>query len=166
MHAKFEWHTIHHDECGYTHNQHNTRKNKKHWHHDLPCPLASSGFNLIGECDHLILCDQSQSPQHGDVIFIDETNIFFILLTIILQASDQRACELNVSFISDYLFFFLAVASKQCALTPAICWYFFADVFLVLVKFCHDFVLGWGGAMVAIFTLSFAAQVGRLCIVE
>jgi hypothetical protein len=26
--------------------------------------------------------------------------------------------------------------------------------------FCHDFVLGGGGAMVAMFTLSLAAQVG------
>jgi hypothetical protein len=35
-----------------------------------------------------------------------------ILLTIILQASDWRTHELKVSHFSDYLFFFLAVASK------------------------------------------------------
>jgi hypothetical protein len=56
--------------------------------------------------------DQSQSTQHGGVIFIDETNIFFILLTIILQFLDWRAHKLKVSYFSAYLLFFLAVASK------------------------------------------------------
>jgi hypothetical protein len=37
---------------------------------------------------------------------------------------------------------------------------FFADVSLVLVIFFLDFILGGGGAMVAMFTLSPAAQVG------
>ncbi len=38
----------------------------------------------------LILQVSATSPQHRDVICIDETNIFFILLTIILQASDPQ----------------------------------------------------------------------------
>jgi hypothetical protein len=58
------------------------------------------------------LRDWSQSPQHGNVIFIDENDIFFILLTIILQASDWRAHELMVSLLSDTLFFFYAAALK------------------------------------------------------
>jgi hypothetical protein len=37
---------------------------------------------------------------------------------------------------------------------------FFANVFLVLVMSCHYLVLGEGGAMLAMFTLSLAAQVG------
>ncbi len=83
MHAKFEWPVIS-TSCDYTQpTQHH--KKQKHRHHDLPRPLASSGFNFIGECDCRMLHDQSQSTQHGDVIFIGETNIFFILLTIILQ---------------------------------------------------------------------------------
>ncbi len=57
---------------------------------------------------------------HRDVIFIDETNIFFILLTIILQVLDRRAHELKVSYFSAYLLFFLAVALTQCALTMSI----------------------------------------------
>jgi hypothetical protein len=73
-------------------------KTKKHQHHDLPCTPASSGFNFIGEWDCHVLHDQSQSPQHGDVIFIDETNIFFILLTIILQASDWCTRKLKGEF--------------------------------------------------------------------
>jgi hypothetical protein len=103
-----------------THNQRNTKK-QNHQHHYLPRPPASSGFNFIGECNRRVLCNQSQSLQYGDVIFIDESNIFFILLSIILQASDLHACKLKVSFLSDYLFSFLAVALKQPTLTPAIC---------------------------------------------
>ena len=77
--------------CNYTQpTQHH--KKQKHQHHDLPQPLASSGFNFIGEWDCRMLHNQSQSMQHGDVIFIDETDIFFILFTIILQASDRSTC--------------------------------------------------------------------------
>jgi hypothetical protein len=119
MRAKFEWPAIHHP---ITHNQHNFKK--KHQHHDLPQPLASSCFNFLDECDCRMLRDWSQSMQHRDVIFIDETNIFFILLTIILQVLDLRAHELKVSYFSAYLLFFWAVASKQCAPTMSICWYF------------------------------------------
>jgi hypothetical protein len=54
-------------------------------------------------------------------IFIDETNIFFILLTIILQVLDRCTQELKVSYFSDYLLFFLAVALNQCALAVSIC---------------------------------------------
>jgi hypothetical protein len=61
--------------------------------------------------------DQSQSTQHGDVIILDETNTSFILLTIILQVLDRHAHELMVSYFSADLLFFLAVASKQHALT-------------------------------------------------
>ncbi len=121
MCAKFEWPTVHHT---ITHNQHNTTKNNKHWHHDLPRPLASCGFHFRGEYDRCMLRNQSQSMQHGDVIIIDETNIFFLLLTIILQVLDRHAHELKVSYFSAYLLFFLAVASKQCTLTMSICWYY------------------------------------------
>ncbi len=38
-----------------------------------------------------MLRNWSQSTQHSNIIFIDETNIFFILLTIILQVLDWRA---------------------------------------------------------------------------
>ena len=103
MRAKFEWPAIHHP---ITHNQHNFKK--KHQHHDLPQPLASSGFNFIGECDCHMVHDQSQSMQHNNVIFIDETNIFFILLTIILQVLDRHAHELKVSYFSADLLFFLS----------------------------------------------------------
>ena len=145
--------------CDYTQpTQHH--KKQKHQHHDLPQPLASGGFNFIGECDCRMLRNWPLSTQHGNVNFIDETNIFFILLTIILQASDRHAQDLKVSYFSDYLFFFSAVALKRCGLSPAICWYFFANVSLVLVMFCLDFVLGGGSAMVAMFTLSIAAYAG------
>jgi hypothetical protein len=51
-----------------------------------------------------MLRDCSQSAQHGNVIFIDETNIFFILLTIILQVLDRCTHELKeVSYFSAHL---------------------------------------------------------------
>ncbi len=71
-----------------------------------------------------MLCNLSQSTQYGNVIFIDETDIFFILLTIILQVLDRRAGELKMSYFSAYLLFFLAVALKQHALTMSIYQYF------------------------------------------
>jgi hypothetical protein len=70
------------------------------------------------------LCNRSKSRQHGDVIFIDETDIFFILLTIILQVLNRRAHKLKVNYFSDYLLFFLAIALKQHALTISIRQYF------------------------------------------
>ncbi len=86
--------------------QHHNKQ--KHWHYDLPRPLTSSGFNFIGECDCRMFCNQSQSTQHGDLIFIDETNIFFILLNIILRVLDRHTHELKVSYFSDYLLFYLS----------------------------------------------------------
>ncbi len=110
-------------ECNYTQpTQHHIKQ--KHLHHDFPRPLAFSGFIFIGECDCRMLRNWSQSTQHGDVIFIDETKIFFILLTIFLQVLDRHAHELKVSYFSADLLFFLAVASKWHALTVYIRQYF------------------------------------------
>ncbi len=48
--------------CDYTQpTQHH--KKQKYQYHDLPHPLAF-GFNFIGECDHRMLQDWSQSTQH------------------------------------------------------------------------------------------------------
>ncbi len=108
--------------CDYT--QPTQHHKKKHQHHDLPQSLASGGFNFIGECNRHMLHDWSQSTQHGNVILIDETNIFFYFIDIILQVLDQRAHELKVSYFSAYFLYFLAVASKQHALTVSIHQYF------------------------------------------
>jgi hypothetical protein len=59
-----------------THN----KKNIKHRLHVPPKPQASSGSNFTGECDRRTLRDQSQSLQHGDVLFIDDTIFSFIYL--------------------------------------------------------------------------------------
>jgi hypothetical protein len=70
---------------------HNTHtKNIKHRHHGPPKPPASSGSNFTGECDRRTSRDQSRSLQHGDVLFIDDTNFSFIYLFIILSAAAQR----------------------------------------------------------------------------
>ncbi len=80
----------------------NTTPQKKHQNHNLPQPLASGGFNFIGKCDCRMLRNCFQSMQHGNVILIGETNIFYILLNIILQVLDRRAHKLKVSYFSNY----------------------------------------------------------------
>ena len=61
-------------------------------------PPAPSGFNFRGKCDRRTSRDLSRSSRSGDVIFIDVTNKTFILFTIILCASAQRARGQKVSF--------------------------------------------------------------------
>ncbi len=122
VYARQVWMTCN-TSCDYTQPTQHPKK-QKHQHHDLPQLLASSGFNFIGECDCCMLRDWSQSTQHGNVIFIDETNIFLVLLTFIQQVLDRHAHKLKVSYVSDYLLFFLAVALKQRALTVSIHRYF------------------------------------------
>ncbi len=60
-----------------------------------------------------MLGNWSQSTQHGDVIFIDETNIFLILLTIILQVLNRHAHKLKVSYFNAYMLFFLTIAQNN-----------------------------------------------------
>ncbi len=131
----------------------NTTPQKKHQHHNLPCPLASSSFNFTGECNCHMLWNRSRSPQHCDVIFIDETNIFLFYWLLFFRPQTGMLANQRWFFLVITFILFLAVASKQRAPTPTICWFFSADVLLVLVVFCHDFVLGGGDAMVAMFTL-------------
>ncbi len=45
----------------------------------------------------------------------------------------------------------MAVMSKQCALTPAIHQYFFADASQVFIMFWHDFGQGGGSTIFAMF---------------
>jgi hypothetical protein len=85
--------------CTHNNTQH-TAKNIKHCHHGPPKPPASSGSNFTGECNHRMMCNPSQSLQHGDVILIDKTNC-----SVYLPAC--CACWQNVSFISYYSCFFL-----------------------------------------------------------
>ncbi len=141
----------------YTQPTQHTHK-QKHPHHDLPYLPASSGLNFIGEWDCCLLCNQSWSLQQGNKKFIDETDIFFILLTLILQASDRCTCLLKLSFFSDYLFIFFAIILKQCTLTPAICWYFLC---WCIPRFCH--VLPWFHTR---HVYSLSCSTGRLLIVE
>ena len=85
-----------------------------------PNPPAPSGFNFKGECNRCMSRDRARSPQHGDAIFRRETNFFFILFTIILYAADRRTRGQKVCFLVNTCAFYLAVASNQRALTPAI----------------------------------------------
>jgi len=117
---------------------------KKHWNHDLRLP-ASSGFNFTGECDRRTSCDRYRSPQYGDAIFFNETNCFFLFYWLLLKAADRRALGQKVCFFSEYMCFFLAVASNQRALTPDIRRYIFRQCRPVLIMFWYDFGRGeWG----------------------
>ena len=74
-----------------------------------PCVARSISITATRRCD----------------LHLHETNCFFILLTIILYPADRRTLGQKVCFFSEYLCFFPAVASNQCALTPAIRQYIF-----------------------------------------
>ena len=76
---------------------HMLKKTTKHRHHSPQNLPAPSHPNFTGECDRRASRDRSQSSRSGDVIFIDETNKSFILLTNILCASAQRARGQKVS---------------------------------------------------------------------
>ena len=79
-------------------NTQHTHKYIKHRHHGPPKPPASRGSIFRGECDRCTSRDQSQSSQHGNVLFIDDTNFSFIYLTNILCAAAQHTHWLKVSF--------------------------------------------------------------------
>ena len=68
--------------------------------HDPPAP---SGSNWIGKCDHRTSCNRSRWFRCGDVFYIDKTNLFFILLTIVLFASAHRSRGQKVSFLCYFI---------------------------------------------------------------
>ncbi len=93
-----------------THNntQYATKKTYiKHHHHGLPKPPASSGSNFTSECNGRTSRNQYQSPQQGNVTFIDKTNCSVILFNSILQAVARRTCRQKVSFYKLLLVLFL-----------------------------------------------------------
>ena len=75
----------------HAHTTHKTENNILHHHHGPPKAPASNGSNFTDECNHHTSRNQSRSLQHGDVLFVDDTNFSFINLTIILCAAAQRA---------------------------------------------------------------------------
>jgi hypothetical protein len=79
------------------HTQPTQPKNTIYRHHDPPHPPASSSFNLTGEHNRCKLRNRYQSPQHGNAIFVRETNYSFIFLMISLQEADQPALGLELS---------------------------------------------------------------------
>ncbi len=107
--------------CTHNNIQH-TSKNRKHHHYGPPKLPASSGSNFTGEydCDRCTLCNWYQSPQYGNLTFIDKTNCSVISFTITLQAVVWRACRQKVSFYKLLLMLFCTNALELCALTSAI----------------------------------------------
>jgi hypothetical protein len=65
--------------------------NIQHCRHSPPKPPAPNGSNFTGECNRHTLRDRSRSLQHSNELLIDDTNFFFIYLTIIFGAAAQRA---------------------------------------------------------------------------
>ena len=115
IYSTLEYRTL---DTTHNHNTHRTTS-KKHRHHDLPRPPASSGFNFTGECDRRMSRDRYRSPQHGDAIFSCKTNFCFILLTIILYAADRRARGQKVCFFSEYLCFLFGCCVESTRTDPS-----------------------------------------------
>ena len=96
------------------------------------------------------------------VIDIDHRNtamqFFYMKLTVSLfywllfYATDQRALGQKVCFFSEYLCFFLAVASNLLALTPAIRQYIFPRCHLSESSSCFGMISdeGSGGAIIMV----------------
>ena len=111
-----------------THN-HNTHRttSKKHQHHDLPRPPASSGSNWTGECDCRTSRNWYRSPQHGNAFFyVKLTFPLFYLLLFCMPLTGAHGDKRYV-FLVNTCAFYSSVASNQRALTPAIrryiiCW--------------------------------------------
>ena len=74
---------------------------------------------ILCECDRRMSRDRSRSPQHGDAIFLRETNCFFILLPIILHAADQSARGQKVCFFIEYLCFFFGRCIESTRADPS-----------------------------------------------
>ena len=133
--------------------QHTTKKNIKHHHHGPPKPPASSGFNFTGECGCHTPHNWSRSLQHGNVLFIDNTNFSFIYLTIILCAVAQRTHWLKVSFYRYILCFFLCRCIEMTRTNPS----YLAIYYLAMLReksSCFSLILdrGRGGAIVTMFS--------------
>ena len=73
-----------------THNTQHKHTNKKHRHHGPPKLPAFKGSNFTGECNHHVSRELSRLLQHGDVLFIDDTNFSFIYLTAVLCAAARH----------------------------------------------------------------------------
>ena len=68
--------------------------------HDPPAPRGS---NWIGKCNHRTSRNRSRWFRCGNVFYIDKTNLFFILLTIVLFASARRSRGQKVSFLCYFI---------------------------------------------------------------
>jgi len=100
---------------------HTTQKHKSKKNIDTmiyPNPPAPSGFNFKGECDRRMSRDRARSPQHGDAIFY--LHLLFFCMPLTDAHEDKRYV-----FLVNTCAFYLAVASNQRALTPAIRRYIF-----------------------------------------
>ena len=143
----------------HTQPQHRTTS-KKHQHHDLPRSPASSGSNLTGECDRRTSHDRYRSPQHGDAIFLCETNFSFILLTIILYAADRRAWGQKVCFFSKYLCFLFVRCIESTRTDPS-----YLPIYYSLMPLeassCFGMISDEGGGGAIVMVVVGGAEVGR-----
>ncbi len=76
--------------------------------------------------------------------FLRETNVFFILLTIILYAADQRAWGQKVCFLVNTCAFYSSVARINSHWPQLSADIFFTDAAWGLIMFWHDFGRGGG----------------------
>ncbi len=84
-----------------------TTKKQKH-NTMIPChPLPSSGFKFEGKSNHHMLCDSPWLSQHGNIFFNGKIILFFILLTITLQADKRAHLQIKGKFLQLFYMLFL-----------------------------------------------------------
>ncbi len=95
-------------------------KSKKHQHHGFPHPPASSGFNFIGEWI-TVYCtiDLNLSTQHGDVVFIEETNEFFFYRLLSYRPQTSTLANYIGKLFKWLLVFFLGCCIKTMHTYPS-----------------------------------------------
>ena len=132
---------------------HNTQTKIKHRHHSPPKPPASRSSNFTGECNCCTSSNRSQSSQHSDVLFIDETNFSFINLTAILCEAAQCPHWLKGEFLKVYRVMFLCHCIETTHTNPS----YPAIPYLAMSpenSSCFGLISdGGGGAIVTMFSV-------------
>ncbi len=145
--------------CTHNNTQH-TLENIKHHHHGPPKLPASSSSNFTGECDCCTLHDRPGSSQHGNVLFIDNTNFSFIYFTIILICSGSACLLTKGKFLKIYLVLFLCRCIKTTRTNPS---YPLIQYLAMSPEFssCFGLISDRGGG--AIVTMLSGGEVGCGC---
>ena len=135
----------------FVHNtQPTTSKHIKTPHHGPTWPLASSGFNFVGEWDCRTLHDWSWSPQHSDAFFM-WTYMFHYYIDCYSVGHRWMRLLTKGKFFSEYTCFSIGRCVKSMHTDPICC----PPIFFVCLpcpSSCFGIILDrGGGGMVTMF---------------